>query len=72
MKRLEHKKSVTFAPAGEGLCTVVYLTDWITESQLARRGTWTLDRMRFQRRIIETDQKIGWIFLKYQKSDNRK
>jgi hypothetical protein len=58
-----------FASEGEGLCRVVYLTDWITESQMVRRGTWTLDRMRFQRRIEETDQKIGWIFLKQQKSN---
>jgi hypothetical protein len=36
--------------------------EWIINYKAARRGFWIEDRMRFERRIVETEEKIGWIF----------
>jgi hypothetical protein len=61
MDKFKPKKSVMFPTEGGDLCKVIYLSDWIEESREARVGHWISDRIRFERKIRETDQKMGWI-----------
>ena len=60
-KHNEKMKRVTFA-TDDQLCQVIYLSDWVEESREARKGTWIMDRLWFQRRVRYAEQNIGWVF----------